>query len=171
MEKKKIRMIDYLKNQKSVLIIFVLILLGLILLILPSNNNSLDNGVNNSENRLKAYGEELETKIAALCSNVQGVYNVTVTVYFDTGFETVYAYNEESKETSSGYNSEKKYVTIGSGNDETMVCVVERMPNICGIAVVCRGGGNPVIASELVNLISSAYGVSKNKIYIAEGKN
>ena len=67
-------------------------------------------------------------------------------------------------------NSEKKYVTIGSGNDESMVCIVEKMPSICGVAVVCKGGGNPVIANQLINLISSAYNVPKSKIYVAEGK-
>ena len=79
--------------------------------------------------------------------------------------------NEESKSTSNGVNSEKKYVTVGSGNDESMVCLFEKMPNICGIAVVCKGGGNALVANEIINLISSAYGVSKNKIYVAEGKN
>ena len=44
------------------------------------------------------------------------------------------------------------------------------MPNICGVAVVCTGGGDPAVAKELVNLISSAYGVPSNKIYVAEGK-
>ena len=95
---------------------------------------------------------------------------MSVSIYFDSGFETIYAYNEESKQTSSGFNSEKKYVTVGSGNDESMVCVVEKMPSICGIAIVCKGGGSPLIANELINLISAAYGVPKNKIYIAEGK-
>ena len=105
-----------------------------------------------------------------MCSNVNGVANVKVTVYFDSGFETIYAYNEESKSSSTGTNSEKKYVTIGSGNDESMVCVLERMPNICGVAIVCKGGGNPLVSNQLTNLISSAFGVPKNKIYIAEGK-
>jgi stage III sporulation protein AG len=45
------------------------------------------------------------------------------------------------------------------------------MPNICGVAVVCNGGGNPVVANEIINMISSAFGVPKSKIYVTEGKN
>lgn len=169
MNKNKIDFFTYIKNKKNTLIILILLILGLLLLVLPNGSLNKSNSQNDEE-RLSRYVDELENKIESLCSNVQGVSNVSVTVYLDSGFETVYAYNEQSKETSSGTNSEKKYVTIGSGNDESMVCVVEKMPNICGVAIVCKGGGNPLIANQLINLISSAYNVPKNKIYVAEGK-
>lgn len=169
MDKRNIGFVTYMKNKKNSLIIIVLLALGLLLLLLPSvaakTNTSSDN-----EERLVKYIDTLENKMESLCSKIRGVSNVNVTVYLDSGFETVYAYNEQSKATSNGINSEKKYVTIGSGNDESMVCIVEKMPSICGIAIVCKGGGNPVIANQLINLISSAYNVPKNKIYVAEGK-
>ena len=165
----KATLFTYIKGQKNILLIMVLLALGLILLILPIGSNQKTQS-NNSSSRLEEYNQSIEKKIADMCANVSGVSNVKVTVYFDIGFETIYAYNEESKSSSSGTNSEKKYVTIGSGNDESMVYVLEKMPNICGVAIVCKGGGNPLISSELTNLISSAFGVPKNKIYIAEGK-
>ena len=169
MNKKNIDFITYIKTRKNILMIIILLVLGLLLLVLPNGVLKNDSAKNEDE-RLEKYTGDLEKKIESLCSSVQGVSNVTVTIYLDSGFETVYAYNEQSKETSNGINSEKKYVTIGSGNDESMVCVVEKMPSICGVAIVCKGGGNPVIANQLINLISSAYNVPKNKIYVAEGK-
>lgn len=169
MDKKNIDFLSYLKSKKNKLIIIILLVLGLLLLVLPGASKKTSSLPNNEE-RLIKYAGELESKISDLCSKVQGVGNVSVTVYFDTGFETVYAYNEQNKATSNGINSEKKYVTIGSGDDESMVFVVEKMPNICGVAIVCKGGGNPMIANQLINLISSAYSVPKNKIYVAEGK-
>ena len=169
MSKKNIDFFTYVKNKKNTFVIIALIVLGLLLLVLPINPTSA--GTYQSEDeRLNKYINDTEDKIETLCSKIQGVSNVNVTVYLDSGFETVYAYNEQNKATSNGINSEKKYVTIGSGNDESMVCIVEKMPNICGIAIVCSGGGNPVIANQLINLISSAYNVPKNKIYVAEGK-
>ena len=169
MNKNNIDFFGYIKNKKNTLIIIVLLVLGLLLLVLPRSTKSI--GVSKSdEERLKEYVDDLEGKIGSLCSKIQGVSNVSVTVYLDSGFETVYAYNEQNKATSNGINSEKKYVTIGSGNDESMVCIVEKMPSICGVAIVCKGGGNPIVANQLINLISSAYNVPKNKIYVAEGK-
>lgn len=167
---KQIGLLGFLSDKKSTFIIVLLLIAGLLLLLLPSTGTSKKT-YDNNEARLNEYAASLEAKIAELCSCIKGVSSVKVTVYFDTGFETVYAYNEENKTTSSGTNSEKKYVTVGSGNDESMVLVVEKMPNICGVAIVCRGGGDAYISREIINLISSAYGVPKNKIYVAEGKN
>ena len=169
MNHKSVDFFKYMKSKKNTFIIIVLLAVGLLLLILPTDAKSV-NAASDGEKRLTNYTEMLESKISALCSKIQGVSNVSVTVYLESGFETVYAYNEQSKATSNGTNSEKKYVIVGSGNDESMVCIVEKMPSISGVAVVCRGGGNPVIANQLINLISSAYNVPKNKIYIAEGK-
>ncbi len=167
---KKADLFTYFKDKKIMTVVAVMALLGILLLVMPSNSNT-NTDLSSNDDRMKAYAESLENKIAEFCSKISGASNVQVTVYFDSGFETVYAFNEESKTTSSGTNSEKKYVTIGSGSGESMVCVVEKMPNICGIAIVCRGGGNAIVANEIINLISSAYGVPKNKIYVAEGKN
>lgn len=169
MNKKNIDFFTYIKNKKNTLLIIILLILGLLLIILPSASKTMG-GSSKDEERLAKYIEDLEGKIGDICSKINGVSNVSVTVYLDSGFETIYAYNEQSKETANGINSEKKYVTIGSGNDESMVCVLEKMPNICGVAIVCKGGGNPLIANQIINLISSAYNVPKNKIYVAEGK-
>lgn len=168
MNKNNVDLFSYMKRKKNTLLVIILLIIGLLLLVLP--NASKKSSLPDNEERLQNYTDELENKIGSLCSKIQGVSNVTVTVHLDSGFETVYAYNEQSKETANGINSEKKYVTVGSGNDESMVCILERMPNICGVAIVCRGGGNPVIANQIINLISSAYNVPKNKIYVAEGK-
>ena len=154
---------------KGSIVIILFLALGLVLLIIPEKTRqatTLDQTA-----RLNEYELKLEEKIQNLCENIKGVYSVKVSVYFDSGFESVYAYDEDSKSTSNGLNSEKKYVTLGSGNDETMVCLYERMPSISGVAIVCKGGGNPLIANEIISLISSAFGVPKNKIYITEGKN
>lgn len=169
MSKKSIDFFTHVKSNKSIVVVAVLLILGLLLLTLPSASNYSKSESSNEE-RLKQYIDGLENKIGTLCSKINGVSNVSVTVYLESGFETVYAYNEQNKATSNGINSEKKYVTIGSGNDEAMVCIVEKMPSIAGVAIVCKGGGNPVIANQLINLISSAYNVPKNKIYVAEGK-
>ena len=157
-------------KNRSFALILIFAAIGIILLLWNTDLSS-KNKVSNGNERLEEYRADLEMKIAELCSNVSGVNNVKVSVYFTSGFETVYAYNEESKDTSNGTNTEKKYVTVGSGSNESMVCIVEKMPVIGGIAIVCKGGGDSQTAKELISLISSAYGISKNKIYIAEGKN
>ena len=152
-KKSKETIFTYIKKQNITIWIILLAIVGLVLLILPETKQA--NITYSSKDKLYEYETRIEQKITELCSNIKGVSSVKVSVYFDSGFESVYAYNEESKSTSNGLNSEKKYVTIGSGNDENMVCLFEKMPNICGVAVVCKGGGNPIISSEIINMISS----------------
>ena len=159
-------------GKKGVMIwIIALAIMGVLLILLGGEgSNNISSNEKSKELRLEEYTVSLENKIAELCSKVNGVSNVSVSVYLDSSFETVYAYDEENKSTSSGINSERKYVTIGSGNAESMVSVVEKMPNICGVAIVCSGGGDSTVSKELIGLVSSAYGIPSNKIYVAEGK-
>lgn len=172
-DKKEKKGISELFGRHGTLIFICLFALIGILLIRIGSESALSKGKvteGDLSSRIEQYSASLEAKISELCSKVKGVGNVDVRVYLDSGFETLYAYDEESKSSSSGVNSEKKYVTVGSGNEETMVTIVERMPNICGIGIVCTGGGDPTVARELIALISSAYGISSNKIYVTEGK-
>lgn len=159
----------YVKKQKGAAFVVIIALVGLLLLVMPEKTDQ--SSVSDQTTRLNSYEYKMETKIADLCSSIKGVSSVKVNVYFNSGFESVYAFDEESKSTSNGLNSEKKYVTLGSGNQECMVCLYERMPSIAGVAIVCKGGGNSLIANEIINLISSAFEVPKNKIYVTEGKN
>ena len=171
-KEEKYGFVSHLGKRGIIIWILLFAILGALLLFLGGESTAgKGNGDSGEKARLEEYSASLERKIAELCSRVRGVANVSVSVHLDSGFETVYAYDEESKSGTSGTNSEKKYVTVGSGNNESMVTIVERMPNICGIAIVCSGGGDPTVARELIGLVSSAYGVPANKIYIAEGKN
>ena len=105
-----------------------------------------------------SYAESVEQKVYELCSSVAGVSDVRVAVSFERGFEYVYA-----REEGAG-----KYLVVGSGSSESAVRVTEKTPVIGGIGVVCKGGGDPAIQNKLRNLISAAFGVKSNKIYVTE---
>ena len=123
----------------------------------------------NRAEALKAYTEALEEKIAALCSRVDGVSDVRVAVTLLSGYEYVYAKDAEASERDGGAAGSYHYITVGSGASESVVYVSEKPPRIGGIGIVCRGGGNAVVKRELIELIAAAFGVSSNRIYIAEG--
>lgn len=94
----------------------------------------------------------LEAKAAALCSQVAGVENVTVAVSLAQGAEYVYASGESSY--------------LGAGNTGNRL-IAERPPQIGGIGVVCRGADDPETVQKLVSLLSAAFGVGTNRIFIA----
>ena len=114
-----------------------------------------------------AYAREVEERIAALCSNIKGVENAKVVVTLSGGYNAVYAQNSQS--SASGYRNE--FVLTGSGSSEAPLLVGYSVPQISGVGVVCKGGGDPSVRQELISLISATLGVSSNKIYVTESQN
>lgn len=132
--------------------------LGIALLLFGGSENKKDAQTLEEGSQLIEYTAQVEKKILELCSSVEGVKNVSVAVSFESGFEYVYATDGD------------KTLTVGSGSSESAVRVTEKPPSISGIGIVCTGGGKPQIQQKLINLISAAYGISSNKIYITEAQ-
>ena len=131
--------------------------LGVLLLIYGGEEKSSDS-TESRESELVEYTKNMEEKITELCSKVEGVKNVSVAVSLESGFEYVYASDGD------------KTLTVGSGASESPVRVTEKPPVIAGVGIVCCGGGSPAVQKKLIELISAAYGISSNKIYITESQ-
>ena len=151
------------KNGKGrIVVILIGAVLGIGLLIFGGTDRKENNDVPQEGvvTNFSEYAESIEKKIHEFCSEVEGVSDVSVAVCFESGFEYVYA-----KEGDDG-----NYLVVGSGSSESAVRVTEKPPMIGGIGIVCKGGGDPSIQQRLINLISAAFGVGSNKIYITEAK-
>lgn len=145
--------------------------LGLLLLLLggglfDGRGEQDKNAAVKTAGNLSEYAERLEASIAGLVSRVGGVSDVTVAVTLERGFEYVYAADSHSEAGQSGSESETKYITVGNGSSEGTVYITEKLPVIGGIGIVCRGGSDPTVQRKLLALISAAYNVGTNKIYI-----
>ena len=140
------------------LIIAAALALGVGLLLLGGKGESGKNDEFDSVS-LEEYEKELEKKITELCSRVDGVTNVTVAVSLSGGFEYVYATD------SSG-----KPVTVGSGGSASGIIIKKKVPEIAGIGIVCRGGGNEAVRNRLVSLVSAACGIGANRVFVTEAK-
>ena len=155
--------------------ILLIALLGVALLLFGGSGSRSDDGEQEvttsraAAREMEAYTEALEAKIRALCESVSGISGVRVAVTLASGYEYVYAKDGESVSSGDKVNMSYEYLTVGSGSDEKTVYLSERAPTGAGIGIVCRGGGDPTRKRELLLLISAAFGVPSNKIYIAEG--
>ena len=140
------------------LIIAAVLALGLGLLLF-SGGGEKSGGASTELSEIEKYERDLEGRIKGLCSSVRGVSNVTVAVTLEGGFEYVYATDEKGKP-----------VTVGSGSSATAVILRRETPKIAGVGIVCTGGGDENIKNRLISLVSAAYGVGSNRIFITEGK-
>ncbi|MBR2354142.1 MAG: hypothetical protein IKA76_06565 [Clostridia bacterium] len=111
------------------------------------------------------YAERVEEEIRAICSRVRGAGEVSVAVTLKGGYRAVYA--TDSQSGSSGYKSNT--VLIGSGSSEGAVLICYENPEIGGVGIVCRGASDPSVRDSIISLVSAAFDVKTNKIYVATG--
>lgn len=117
---------------------------------------------------LSLYAKELESKIETLCAHVDGVSEVRAVVSLEGDFLYVYASDSDSTEREGEVERQEQYVTVGSGSNAQPLLLTRRPPAIGGIGVVCRGGGDARVRQEITALLSAAFSVGSNKIYVAE---
>ncbi len=109
---------------------------------------------------------ELEERVAALCGEMYGVSSVSVMITLDTVGETKYAQNSQVNKDASNVSTRYEYVSDSGG----LLPVAEVTPRVRGVAVVCRGGGNPDIQLKLTELLSALFDIPSSSVSVAEGK-
>ena len=107
------------------------------------------------EEELSRYEQRVEEELEVLLESVGGVRDVLVMVTFESGYTVRYAKDGEGDP-----------VTVGSGSNEEALFATVVPPPIAGIGVVCHGGNDPGVRQTLTELISTALGISSNRVYI-----
>ncbi len=121
----------------------------------PSSSNAPAPSLSDAE----AYTDKLEKKVERLLSGIDGISNVTVLLTLDGGSEFVYAEN-----TNGGTVD---YLILEGTEGEEALLIREIYASVRGIAVVCRGGGEPSIQKTVAELLSSAFNIPLSKISVA----
>lgn len=106
------------------------------------------------------YVSRLETRVAELLTHVDGISDVRVMITPESTKESVYLSNESR---SQSVLTEWEYV-LDDGGEPVRIKLV--FPEIRGIAVVCRGGSNPINREKVVSLLCSLFGVSANRVFV-----
>ncbi len=102
------------------------------------------------------YTTYLEERIAELCNSLYGVSDAKVFLTLDCSSEQIYQSNGVSD-----------YLILTGDGGETAVKLCEIYPKVRGIAVVCKGGELPRVQETVIELLSAALGLPKNKIQVA----
>ena len=145
------------KNKKAVILIGTGLIISFILLIFGGNKKTnSDYNPAESETVLEYYVKYQEEKLENIISEIKGVSEPKVMITLKSSSEYVYA-SDVSEKT-------EKYVVV----DDSLVCVKENLPEIEGIAVVCKGGNNDEIKEQITELLCSLFGLYSNHVYVTE---
>lgn len=113
------------------------------------------------------YIREIENKIRSITEKITGSTDVSVMVSTESGTEFVYVSNEDI----NGDDTSKEYITVKSSSGEyELVLSKEVYPSITGVSIVCPGGDDYAIQVKLINSVSTAFGLSKNRICVVGTK-
>lgn len=163
-------------NKKPALIISVgaIIIIALIISELSSFKKE-DEPIENDNAFYENYTLKIEKKLEEIVSSIQGAGECKIMITLDTGEENIYAKQSknmnEDKNESSKTSDEYEYVILKSSStkEEGMLLKVVE-PNVRGVAIVCQGGDDPLIKSNIINAVSAVLNIKTNKISITKMK-
>lgn len=159
-------------EKKKTIILAVLGIVGIILVVLGylapwKKNNSTSDKENLNSSGTMEYIRDIENKIISMTEKITGDTNVSVIVSTENGTEYVYVSNENI----DGNDISKEYITIKNekGTNE-LVLLKEVYPTITGVSIACPGGDDSSVKRKIIDLVSTAFGLSKNRICVVGTK-
>jgi stage III sporulation protein AG len=108
---------------------------------------------------LYTYQSELEQRLSALISQLDGAGNTTVMVTLESGEETIYALDTQSGQTQS----QQTHVLLEDG---TALAQTVYLPQVQGVAVLCDGGGDIYVAARITEMLSALLDLPTNHICV-----
>lgn len=170
MTESKRRIIDFagrLKTDKKALLTVVIGITGM-LLVLLSELPSFSEDKKPVKEQESYINSSLEEDTERLISKIEGAGKVSVMLTYDCSEETVWARDSEHQTHTEGEQAdEQRHIVIDSGGGETGLAVKVLYPRVRGVAVVCSGGDDPVVKSEIKELVSALFDIGANRISIA----
>lgn len=124
----------------------------------PSANSAAASAQSRTD-EAAAYQEQLEQRLASLIEQIDGAGRTAVMVTLESGEETVYALDTLSGQTQS----QQTHVLLDDG---TALQQTVYLPTVCGVAVVCDGGGDIRVAARITELVSALLDLPTNRICV-----
>ena len=148
---------------------WLLVILGILGMVLILISSFIPSGEEKTVLPTDNPAAEIETRLEALISQIDGAGHTKVMVSLsDSGSTQYLSEGTETEEWSEGLMQRKEqsesYVTAGGG----AVAVAELAPSVEGIAVVCEGGGLASVQNDIYEVLNALYGLSSARISVEQ---
>ena len=107
------------------------------------------------------YKQQLEQQLEQLIGQVDGAGKTAVMLTLESGEETIYALDTLSGQTQS----QQTHVLLEDG---TALEETTHLPTVCGVAVVCEGGGDIRVAARITELVAALLDVPTKRICVEQ---
>ena len=116
--------------------------------------------------------------VEEIVKEITGSRQVEVIVTLESGIRYKYANisegssadKTESDAISTTTEHKEGYVTVktSDGGEEALL-VTRQMPEVRGVAIVCAGGDDPLLAEKIENTVTAALNITTQRVHIAGG--
>lgn len=129
--------------------------------VLPGSSDSVDLKDDQTVQTAASYQASLESQLADLIQQIEGAGETTVMITLESGEERIYATDTQT----GGDQSQQTHVLLEDGTalEETIY-----LPTVCGVAVVCDGGGDVGVEARITTLVSALLDVPSNRICVEQ---
>lgn len=163
------KLINRLKSDKKTLLFLIIGFLGIFFVLISENGTESNADITVETNQQNILTEnELAADVENLVEAIDGAGKAKVMITYESYEETVYAYDKNENTDAQGEREfRSEYIVLDSGDKEDGMKVKVLLPEVRGVAVVCQGGGNPIIKEQIITAISALFNISSNKISVA----
>ena len=149
----------------------LILLLGLVLMILPTEQNQETKAEPSAEVITIQEEQDLEKRLEVLLSQIQGAGSVRVLLTERNGSQTFFQSNEQIEEDESGA-SRNNSVVITEDKDHSETALVRRIdpPVYQGAVVVCQGADDNRVKLSIVEAVRCATGLGADQITVIKMK-
>ena len=155
---------EYIKKYRWAAII---ILSGLLLMMIPNGMDTPESPAQEQTIQNTSLQQELED----LLEKLEGAGRVRVLLTPETGSETYYQTDTDENERLESRDKRTETVLI-SGTDRNETGLIRRVdpPVYLGAVILCQGSDKPQVKLAVVNAVSTATGLTSDKISVLKMK-
>ncbi|MDO4542616.1 MAG: hypothetical protein Q4C00_07310 [Bacillota bacterium] len=151
----------------AALAVFLLIAAGLL-----EGDNTVSEGGEEKIQTTQTSKEDVEGKLSAILSGIEGVGRVSVAVEYDSSGIKEYAYNEEVSESASGGEGDlttetttRREMVLINGDNEG-VLITDTPGEIVGVLVVAQGAHRAEVREKIQNAVVTCLDLGANRVAI-----
>ena len=164
--KKKNALISFASKNRYVILI---LLLGLLLMLLPTNRRTQSSGVSNVDSLANTVS--MQEQLSQILSNIKGAGEVAVLLTQASGEEIIYQTDDKDTTSTDASNVSRDTVIVTDSNRGNSGLIRQINPPLyMGAIVVCQGADNPSVRLAVMEAVSKATGLGANKISVLKMK-
>lgn len=170
---------SFFKENKNMRTLYIILIIGVAVMLFA--NSVLGGGREKKEPESAANvtvpKDEVKDELEAILSRIRGVGSVKVMITYESTGEKYYAADITNENSSSGADGQSTRTQAQSKQSRKLITpsnspiiTKEDFPKVMGVIVVCEGGADVQVKSDVINAVKSVLDVADHKISVFAGK-